>query len=271
MKNRKFIVIIYLFLIVCGIQISTKICERREESQYEKALRQIKYQLDYIDTYSKDFSDDLQETNASAEERVAYLTFDDGPSPRTEEILDLLKENDIKATFFVINCKDEYIPYMKRASEEGHTIGVHSYSHKYEEIYKSVDAYLEDFTKCYEFIYENTGKYPSIFRFPGGSVNSFNKLTRKDIAREMARRGFAYFDWNVDSGDGMGKLSAQTIYKNVTDGCKGKRRAVIIMHDSIGKRSTAEALGDIIKTLKDDGWVFRPLDKDVKPMVFRMK
>ena len=202
---------------------------------------------------------------------MVYLTFDDGPSPRTGEILDILKKHDVKATFFVIKNKDEYIPYMKRAAEEGHSIGVHSYTHKYKEIYASIDAYLADFTRCYDYIYRNTGYSATIYRFPGGSVNNHNRPTRKEIAAEMSRRGYIYFDWNVESGDSASGISRNTIYNNVIDGCKGKKRAVIIMHDSTGKNSTVQALDDIITTLKADGWQFAPLTNEVKPVIFRMK
>ena len=211
-------------------------------------------------------------TSTSTEStKIAYLTFDDGPSHRTGEILDILKQENIKATFFVLKTKDEYIPYLKRAAEEGHTIGVHSASHKYKEIYASVDAYLADFTECYNFIYENTGVEPTIFRFPGGSVNNYNQATCKDIAREMARRGFIYFDWNVESADSGNNLSANTIYNNIINGCKGKSRAVVIMHDSNSKTSTVEALPAVIKQLKADGWQFAALTNQVRPIVFRMK
>ena len=275
MKNRKSVIAIYFLLFMACIWCSSNI---QNDSQYERTMRKFEYQLGYKDTYSKEFayySDDVSETaleeSEIPKEKTIYLTFDDGPSPRTEEILDILKKHNIKATFFVVKCKDEYIPYMKRAVEEGHMIGVHTASHKYNEIYKSVDAYLRDFTECYDFVLENTGKAPTIFRFPGGSVNNYNASTRKEIVREMTRRGFTYFDWNVESGDSASKASAQTIYNNVINGCKGKQRGVIIMHDSIGKNTTVEALEDIIVKFEEDGWKFASLDNTVKPMIFRMK
>jgi len=159
---------------------------------------------------------------------------------------------------------------MQRAVEEGHSIGVHSASHKYKEIYRSVDAYLSDFTECYDYIYNATGFSPTIFRFPGGSVNNYNSATCKDIAQEMARRGFIYFDWNVESNDSSSNQSADTIYSNVINGCKGKNRAVVIMHDSIGKKTTVQALERIIAKLKEDGWNFAALTNEVRPVIFRM-
>lgn len=276
MKNRTVALSIYIMVFfACVWQVSTR-AEKETASQYNKEIYKLSYQLKYRQTYSpvySSFSENILETNTTpeTEEKMVYLTFDDGPSHRTGEILDILKEENIKATFFVLKTKDEYIPYLKRAVEEGHTIGVHSASHKYKEIYASVDAYLADFTECYNFIYETTDVQPTIFRFPGGSVNNYNQATCKDIAREMARRGFIYFDWNVESADSGNNLSSNTIYNNIINGCKGKNRAVVIMHDSNSKTSTVEALPAVIKQLKADGWQFAALTNQVRPVVFRMK
>ena len=264
-------------LLICVANLSTD-TESKIGSVYAREIEKFNYQLGYTDIYATTYSphlraavptaaDNSQEENMN---KTAYLTFDDGPTPRTGEILDILEAHNIKATFFVICSKDDYRPYMQRAAQEGHSIGVHSASHNYKEIYRSVDAYLDDFTECYNYIQSHTGTEPLIYRFPGGSVNNYNSHTRKEIAREMARRGFIYFDWNVESGD-SGKVTADGIYRNVMDGCKGKQRAVIIMHDSSSKKTTVEALDRIITDLKNDGWEFRPLTNEVKPVIFRMK
>ncbi len=276
MKSKSKALTIYIIVFFsCVWAISDK-AQKEAESDFNRHINKLSYQLDYTETYSPLYPShtaDTQQTNTtlSSEEKMVYLTFDDGPSPVTGQILDILKEHDVKATFFVIKTKDEYIPFMKRAVEEGHTIGVHSASHKYKEIYSSVDAYLDDFTQCHKYIYENTGVEPTIFRFPGGSVNNYNTATCKDIAREMTRRGYIYFDWNVESGDSGKNLSADTIYNNVISGCKDKKRAVIIFHDASGKSTTAQALGAIITKLKEDGWQFACLTNEVSPVVFRMK
>ncbi|MBQ6850245.1 MAG: polysaccharide deacetylase [Oscillospiraceae bacterium] len=277
MKSKAYRLTFYIIVfMVCVWQSGGKV-QQDLTGEYARQINKLSYQLDYYDTYSPVFSpysiDDLQavNTNETQEKKMIYLTFDDGPSPRTEEILDILKKYDIKATFFVIKTKDEYIPFMKRAVEEGHTIGVHSYSHKYNEIYRSVDAYLDDFTKCYNYIYDNTGYKPEIYRFPGGSVNNYNAATRRDIVAEMSRRGYIYFDWNVESNDSSRGKDATSIYNSVINGCKGKSRAIIIFHDSTSKKSTVQALENIIITLKEDGWQFAALDNEVKPVIFRMK
>lgn len=277
MGRKRYSLMIYVIVFFASVwQVGQK-TQNSISAGFTKQMEKLSYQLDYCKTYSPVFSpysaDDFQpvNTDVAPEEKTVYLTFDDGPSPRTSEILDILKKHSVPATFFVINAKEEYIPYMKRAAEEGHSIGVHSYSHKYREIYRSADAYLDDFTKCLDYIYENTGILPTIYRFPGGSVNNYNAATRKEIVAEMGRRGYIYFDWNVESGDSTKGAGSSEIYNNVINGCKGKKRAVIIMHDSATKQSTVSALDDIITTLKADGWQFAPLTNEVKPMIFRMK
>lgn len=276
MKSKPSILTLYITVFFACVWSVAAQAQKEAESDFNRQIRKLSYQLDYAKTYSPAFSpftNKILETNTTVpqEEKVVYLTFDDGPSPVTGQILDILKEEDVKATFFVINTKDEYIPFMQRAVAEGHTIGVHSMSHSYKDIYRSVDAYLDDFTKCYNYIFDNTGVSPSIFRFPGGSVNNYNSHTRKAIAEEMLRRGYIYFDWNVESGDSGKNISADTIYNNIIKGCKGKNRAVIIMHDAHNKSSTAQALAPVIKKLKEDGWQFGCLTNEVRPVVFRMK
>jgi len=130
------------------------------------------------------------------DEKICYLTFDDGPdAENTAYILDVLKEHNAKATFFVVykDYKEERALY-KRIAEEGHTIGVHTASHNYNKIYASVEDYLDDFERCSEQIESVTGVKPEIFRFPGGSVNSYNAGIYQEIIAEMVRRGYTYYD-----------------------------------------------------------------------------
>ena len=282
MKKRKAAFSVYIMIFTACLWAVAHNVYLPGRSRYDSRIETYTYQLSHSSTYSPVYSsyanlsaDELSiETRDTDETRVTktvYLTFDDGPSQRTPEVLDILKKYDVKATFFIIKGDEKYPEYMKRAVEEGHTVAVHSASHKYNEIYSSVDNFLNDFTDCYDYITQVTGVSPTIFRFPGGSVNNYNSSIRRKLVEEMGRRGFVYFDWNVESGDGSGKLSSSTIYKNVINGCKGKERAIVIMHDSAGKSTTVGALEDIILRLKEDGWQFARLDNEVKPMVFRMK
>ena len=227
---------------------------------------QTKYKNLYVDN---DFVYD--ETAEEGNNKKVYLTFDDGPSTEnTEKILAILKKYDIKATFFVIyRNSDEEKELYRRIVEEGHTIGVHSASHNYEKIYESVEAYLKDFNKLSKHIEELTGVKPEIFRFPGGSVNSYNGAVYEQIISEMTRRGYTYYDWDVSSGDASyGTASASWIAKNVVNGVRKSKTNIVLMHDTNAKDTTVQALTQIIEKLKKKGYTFEKLTKDVKPVTF---
>jgi len=211
---------------------------------------------------------------AVSENKTAYLTFDDGPSKRTEEILDILKEKGVNATFFVIgeNLRTEWQQdLLRRMIDEGHTIGIHTYSHNYEKIYESVASYLEDFNQVFEMVYEITGEKSEVFRFPGGSINGYTKSFYQELIAEMLRRGFVYYDWNVSSEDAAGSTSAQKITESVITTMQGKSRIVILMHDSSGKKTTVAALPNIIDKITDEGYQFHELTREVKPIIFGYK
>lgn len=137
---------------------------------------------------------DIDSDTKEQAQKIAYLTFDDGPSEQTIIVLDILKEENIHATFFLIG--EEITPereaIVKRMVEEGHTIGLHTYCHDYDVIYRSVDDFLADYEKLYKRLYEVTGLKPSIFRFPGGSTNRYGKTMIKAVKNEMERRGFCF-------------------------------------------------------------------------------
>ncbi len=209
--------------------------------------------------------------NTSYEKPVVYLTFDDGPSSNTETVLNILKENDIKATFFVVNTDVEAHQYLyKRIVDEGHTLGIHTYSHQYTKIYSSVESYLEDFNKIFTKVYELTGVKPTVFRFPGGSINTYNQHIYTEIISEMLRRGFTYYDWNVSSGDAGITYTSQDIRRAVVNGVGDKEKSIVLMHDSAPKGATAGALQQIIDDLKETH-VFKPITNTVKPKVFTYK
>ena len=203
-------------------------------------------------------------------EKSVYLTFDDGPSARTDEILAILDKYGVKATFFVIGTSDEAdLQRMRDIVAAGHTLAIHSFTHNYQTIYSSVEAYLEDFNQMYCQIVEATGVKPQIFRFPGGSINSYNNKIYQEIIAEMTRRGFVYFDWNAANGDAASaKLqSPATLAANALDGI-GKRRVIVLMHDSGGKTTTVDALSAIIEGYQDAGYTFAPLTAETRPITF---
>lgn len=274
MKFKKFYIAFYIILaIICVHGCTSDVYYEDIPSEYNKAIEKIEYQLGYSNIYcSKIRHDDLPvaETDVS-QQKTIYLTFDDGPSMRTEEILDLLGEHNIKATFFIVNNESEKAKeIVKRTYDEGHTIGVHSASHSYNEIYKSVDSFLDDFEQCYTYIEDVTGESPSIYRFPGGSVNNYNNNICKDIVFEMNRRGFTYFDWNISSDDATQNYTEDSIYRKVMDGCLSHNNCVVLMHDSPKKKETVAALKRLIPELIEKGYQFDKLDETVQPTVFRL-
>ena len=200
---------------------------------------------------------------------TVYLTFDDGPSARTAEILDILKENNIRATFFVTGQTSELAQeIMKRIVAEGHTIGIHTYSHDYKEIYASVEAYLTDFDRIYNWVHEVTGVYPQIFRFPGGTVNSYNETLYRELVAEMDRRGFVHYDWNAMCGDADGKVHTPAELAKNSLAMLGAKRAIILMHDSAVRQTTVACLPTVIAGYRNAGYAFAPLTPEVKSITF---
>lgn len=206
----------------------------------------------------------------SAPNKTAYLTFDDGPSGNTDIILQTLQEENVKASFFVVGTDDaDNLARMRRIVQEGHTIGMHSYSHSYKKIYASVEAFLKDMYQVFNLIKDTTGVTPTCFRFPGGSINSYNKAVYKDIKAEMIRRGFVPYDWNVSSGDASTtKYTPEQLTGYVLNGIGSKSRIIVLMHDSSSKENTAQAVRQIIIGIREKGFIFAPLDYQTKPILF---
>ena len=190
---------------------------------------------------------------ADGKKRV-YLTFDDGPSDNTEEILDILKKYDVKATFFVVgNTSEHGQELLKRIVEEGHSIGIHSYSHKYSAIYDSEESFFEDFNKISDYIYDVTGVRTQICRLPGGSSNTVSKISMAELVRSLNEQNIECFDWNISGGDASGqKLSASAISNNVLKGIDRFQTAVVLLHDGADKDSTVEALDIVLKELTEN-------------------
>ena len=204
------------------------------------------------------------------EEKTVYLTFDDGPSERTPEILEILDRCGVKATFFVTGREDEQSrAWMRDTAAAGHTLGLHSYSHDYSAIYASVEAFLEDCDKLNTLVFEAAGVRPEILRFPGGSVNAYNAGIYRELIAEMTRRGYAYFDWNLSAGDAAPDgPDAQTITENALAAGEALNRVILSLHDSAGKAATVEALPAIIEGYQDRGFAFAALTPQVVPVIF---
>ena len=198
--------------------------------------------------------------------RYVYLTFDDGPSTYTDEILDILKEHDVKATFFVCG-KPKYEAQYKRIVEEGHTLGMHSYSHKYSEIYESMDNYKADLDKLRIFLYETTGVWSRYYRFPGGSSNTVSKVDINDLTAYLDSADITFYDWNVSAGDDRAGATKDVIYANIVNNVPRFKHCIVLMHDAADKKSTVEALPEIIEAIEAmDDTVIVPITDDTLPV-----
>lgn len=203
--------------------------------------------------------------------KTAYLTFDDGPSDVTQTILDILKEKKIKATFFLIGNEitKERESLIQRMAEEGHTIGIHTYSHKKNEIYKCSESYIEDVQKTSDRIYEVTGVRPNVYRFPWGSANCYIDGICGDITKSLSKKGLTYYDWNVSAEDSVGTPTKKSILSNIEKDLKKYKEPVILMHDSSINKLTAETLPDIIQLLQKEGYDFDTVEKRSSPLQYK--
>jgi len=203
--------------------------------------------------------------------KTVHLTFDDGPSECTDAILDVLQEKNVKATFFVIGSETpEQLALLQRIADEGHTLAMHSYSHRYGEIYASVEAYLADMYRIFTQIKDTTGQAPTLFRFPGGSINGYNSAIYQELIAEMLRRGFIPHDWNISSEDASAQrlLSAKVIEENVIAGAQKVTRGIVLMHDSASKTTTVDALAPTIDRLLELGFAIEPLQAEDAPVLY---
>jgi len=206
-------------------------------------------------------SEGLQEVSAELTEeqvleispdvRKVYLTFDDGPSSNTDDILDILAEYDVKATFFVVGKESEWAEEMyMRIVSEGHTLGLHSYSHVYEEIYASKEAYAADLLKLQDYVYTLTGVKSTYVRFPGGSSNRVSRTDMQELIKYLDEEGMTYYDWNISSKDAEGQFSAAQIVDNALADIEKSDTIIILFHDAASKHSTVEALPILIEEIQ---------------------
>jgi peptidoglycan/xylan/chitin deacetylase (PgdA/CDA1 family) len=205
-------------------------------------------------------------------ESVIYLTFDDGPSTVvTPKILNILKKESVPATFFVINYDDDGKTMIQREIDEGHTVAIHTYSHDYQQVYSSVNAFMEDLTALHDKLKSDFNLDATITRFPGGSSNTISRHYSKGVMTKLVQRvteeGYTFFDWNVDSTDASGNnVDKSRIVDAVTSGLQEGRGNVILMHDTNAKQTTAKALKEIIAYGKENGYQFKAITEDTVPV-----
>ena len=258
-----------VFCVILALKIGN--LERQIEELKAENHKSLEIVWNENSSLEKDVSDDGNSNDSSGSivpdgVKKVYLTFDDGPSIYTEEILDILKRYNVKATFFVTGMNSpKYDDYYQKILDDGHTMGIHTYSHVYGEIYDSLEAFQEDFKKMQDHIYENTGQNVKVYRFPGGSANNVvSPEVREEIFQWLEEEGIEYFDWNVSSGDAEKRVpTAEKIAQNCIDGIKNCNTAIVLLHDAGGKKSTIEALPLIIEGINQlEDTILLPMDEE---------
>jgi len=197
-----------------------------------------------------------------------FLTFDDGPGPYTDQLLDILAKYNVKATFFTTSRNSEYLYCIAKEQAAGHTVAVHTYSHDYRDIYSSPEAYWRDFDAQNQNILSQTGHTTNLFRFPGGSSNTVSaeycKGIMSTLVNQSLEKGYVYFDWNISSGDAGETTSTKDVIDNVINGIKNQSKygysSIVLQHDI--KQFSVEAVESIIKWGLEHGYSFQALNVD---------
>ncbi|MDC7278231.1 polysaccharide deacetylase [Butyrivibrio fibrisolvens] len=197
---------------------------------------------------------------------MVYLTFDDGPSENTEAILDILDDYNVKATFFVVGKDiDTYGDAYRRIVDDGHTIGMHSFSHNYSKLYQSEDSFVTDYNKIHDLILDTTGVDTKLYRFPGGSSNKVSNTSMSVFINYLDSVGATYYDWNIASGDATSQaFTADELVDNVMSDVVKYKTSVVLLHDASNKNATVEALPRLIESLNEAGAVILPITDETE-------
>lgn len=245
-----------------SIQNSLEIIGRNHPTNKEISKRIQEEELRKLEVHRQE-EEIKRRQEANKGKKIAYLTFDDGPSNKaTPMVLDVLKKYNIKATFFVVGTMVEANPeILKRVYDEGHQIGNHTYSHNYRYIYKNANNFMDDIYKLEELIKSIVGEQfdSKIIRFPGGSFEA----RKEPMKQAVMKAGYRYFDWNALNGDAEGAhFSEKHLINRLKETVMGKQKAVILMHDIDQKMTTAKSLEKSIEFLLSEGYEFHILDKN---------
>ena len=235
MKKKKYRVELFLYVLLFFCLVAEKknydrqTSDSRETVQIEKQVKQ-------------------ENEQKKQEKKIAYLTFDDGPSQVTNRVLDILDAYEIKGTFFLIGSSitEDQKATVLRMKQEGHAIGIHTYSHKAEEMYQSADAFEHDFLKAERRLKKIVGENTTLYRFPWGSANNYLRNIESDVLPWLEQKGYYYCDWNVSGEDSVGTPTSYSIYRNVQKDYDRYTEPVILLHDSATNELTAQVLPDII-------------------------
>ena len=278
-----------IITVVCSILIPIVMCicllfkvnsmQKQIDTLYQMKLE--KKQIQMAASQSKESGqsqaellvDELPKTSEASEEeqeekKRVYLTFDDGPSSNTEAILDILKQYDVKASFFVVGKEDDASMEMyQRIINEGHALGMHSFSHQYSTIYQTVDSFTQDLEKLQNLLKVATGKKIKLYRFPGGSSNKVSNIGMEEFIHYLNQNDIVYYDWNVSSGDATSQeLEPEELVQNVLNDVKMYKNSVVLMHDGANKVNTVRALPEMIEKLEEMDVELLPITDETKPI-----
>ncbi|MFR7873990.1 MAG: polysaccharide deacetylase family protein [Christensenellales bacterium] len=240
--------------------------EAIENEKNNEEIRNAKIKNEHIEKTSKPLTEEQQYNilhiyNDTGEKRV-FLTFDDGPTKAvTPFVLDTLKKEDVKATFFLLGVNAQYnAELIKREFDEGHYIANHGYSHKYKEVYSSPEATFDEYNKTEQIIRDALGNQnyrSNLFRFPGGSNGGYYNEIKQTAKAYLREQGIVHLDWNALSQDSAGTYTKEQLLQNAIDTIGDKQSVIILMHDSSDKILTSEMLPDLIHYLKEKGYSFK--------------
>ena len=240
--------------------LSETVQTESQPADYQETQQNVS-RYDQVET-GIDTADNMAE---AADEHKVYLTFDSVPGENTGAILDALKQYHVKATFFVSGDKsDEAKTIYKRIVNEGHTLGMHSFSNQYSMIYASTEAFEKDYNKISGYLKKVTGIDSLYYRFPGGSSNQISNVNMAEFVHVLNEKKVSYFDWNVSAGDTSGDSTVDDIVTNVTDGIVNYKTSVVLLHDGEDKSTTVEALGPLIEALEKMDAKILPIDENTK-------
>ena len=283
-KNRKILILLIvlslILIILVAISVSKMInsykmykgyeeqiisLKQEEEKRQEEKEKEREAKLPKLTDEGKQNIDNIYHS----EKKQAFLTFDDGPSSVTPRILDILKQENVKATFFVLGSNVSKKPdLVKRMYDEGHFIANHGYSHVYSQIYSSAQAVLDEYNKCNEEIRKAIGEneYNShLFRFPGGLAGGPYADLKKQAKDLLMQNDIVHVDWNALNGDAeTNNLSVDFEIQRLNETTENKNSIVILMHDSPLKSVTADALPQIIAILRNQGYEFKNFYEIIK-------
>ena len=271
-RIKKIIIAICIFLLVFPTILS--ICLMVKISSLETKLEELqKTSVTAAPDAQKDKGEATKESAKVTEKskdtsqtKKVYLTFDDGPGIESDKILDVLKDEGVQATFFVNGKDDDYSKKVyKRIVNEGHTLGMHSFSHLYDDIYSSKESFREDTKKEYEFLHKITGQYPKYYRFPGGSSSSKIQIPINELKEVLSEFNLEYVDWNIISADSVNTLAEESEISNgIIQAVKEFDNSIVLMYDVATRPNTVKALPTLIRPLKAQNYELLPIDENTQ-------